>query len=34
MKIFAGLQAVRSHAFRELWFRHEFDAIATIRDAT
>lgn len=24
-------QAVRSHAFRELWFRHQFDALATIR---
>jgi hypothetical protein len=24
-------QAVRAHAFRELWFRHELDAIATIR---
>lgn len=29
----AKLQAVRSHAFRELWFQHEFDAIATIRVA-
>jgi hypothetical protein len=27
----AKLQAVRDHAFRELWFRHEFDALATIR---
>lgn len=27
----AKLQAVRAHAFRELWFRNEFDAIATIR---
>jgi len=23
--------AVRDHAFRELWFRHQFDAVATIR---
>lgn len=29
----AKLQAVRSHAFRELWFKHDFDAIATIRVA-
>jgi hypothetical protein len=25
------LQAVRNHGFRELWFRHELDAVATIR---
>jgi hypothetical protein len=25
------LKAVREHAFRELWFRHPFDAVATIR---
>ena len=25
------LKAVREHAFRELWFRHQFDAVATIR---
>jgi len=25
------LQAVRDHGFRELWFRHELDAVATIR---
>ena len=24
------LKAVRSHAIRELWFQHEFDAVATI----
>ncbi len=24
-------QAVRDHAFRELWFQHEFDAVASIR---
>lgn len=30
----AKLQAVRAHAFRELWFRHEFDAVATIRLST
>ena len=29
----AKLRAVRTHAFRELWFQHEFDAIATIRVA-
>ena len=27
----AKLQAVRDHAYRELWFRHAFDAVATIR---
>lgn len=27
----AKLQAVRTHAFREMWFRHQFDALATIR---
>jgi hypothetical protein len=27
----AKLKAVREHAFRELWFRHQFDAVATIR---
>ena len=27
----AKLQAVRTHAFRELWFRHDIDAVATIR---
>jgi hypothetical protein len=27
----AKLQAVRAHAFRELWFQRDFDAIATIR---
>lgn len=27
----AKMQAVRAHAFREMWFRHEFDALATIR---
>ena len=30
----AKVKAVRSHAFRELWFRHELDAIATIRVST
>jgi len=25
------LQAVRTHGFRELWFRHQFDAVASIR---
>lgn len=30
----AKLQAVRTHSFRELWFRHEFDALATIRVST
>ncbi len=25
------LRAVRDHGFRELWFRHELDAVATIR---
>lgn len=27
----AKLKAVRSHAFRELWFQHAFDAVATIK---
>lgn len=27
----AKLQAVRTHAFREMWFKHQFDALATIR---
>ncbi len=27
----AKVQAVRSHAIRELWFRHKLDAFATIR---
>ena len=27
----AKMQAVRSHAFRELWFRHRFDALANLR---
>ena len=27
----AKLRAVRDHAFREMWFRQEFDALATIR---
>lgn len=27
----AKLQAVRSHAFRELWFREQFDALGIIR---
>ncbi len=27
----AKVQAVRTHAFRELWFRHDLNAIATIR---
>lgn len=27
----AKVQAVRTHAYRELWFRNELDAIATIR---
>lgn len=27
----AKAQAVRDHAFRELWFREKFDALATIR---
>lgn len=27
----ARAQAVRTHAFRELWFQHEFDALANIR---
>ncbi|MDX1406206.1 MAG: hypothetical protein R3192_16830 [Woeseiaceae bacterium] len=29
----AKMQAVRTHAFRELWFQHNFDALATIRVA-
>jgi hypothetical protein len=29
----AKLQAVREHSFRELWFRHQFDAVASIRVA-
>jgi hypothetical protein len=29
----AKLQVVRNHAFRELWYQHKFDAIATIRVA-
>jgi hypothetical protein len=28
---FARAQAVRSHAFRELWFQHDFDALANLR---
>jgi len=27
----AKLGVVRAHAFRELWFQHEFDAVATIQ---
>ena len=27
----AKVQAVRTHAFRELWFQHQFDALANIR---
>lgn len=27
----AKLQTVRTHAYRELWFKHELDAVATIR---
>ena len=27
----AKIQAVRTHAFRELWFQHQFDALANIR---
>ncbi len=27
----AKMQAVRTHAFRELWFQKQFDAVATIR---
>ena len=27
----AKMQAVRTHAFRELWFQHKFDALANIR---
>ena len=27
----AKMQAVRTHAFRELWFQHKFDALADIR---
>ncbi|MDJ0698539.1 MAG: hypothetical protein QNJ07_01680 [Woeseiaceae bacterium] len=27
----AKLRAVRTHAFRELWYRHDIDAVATIR---
>ena len=30
----AKQQAVRGHAFREMWFRNEFDALATIRVST
>lgn len=29
----AKFQAVREHSFRELWFQHQFDALATIRVA-
>jgi hypothetical protein len=27
----AKMQSVRTHAFRELWFQHKFDALANIR---
>ncbi len=30
----ARLQAVRSHALRELWLQHQFDGVATIRIST